>query len=161
MAVHDVSKEQLHLESINHLTEWKSTQLNIGVMGATGLQKHTFINNLVCATSTLENTNEDSEYLFITPVEPIGHVHSINKNIIFWEMPESLDLSQNEYIDLIKLERYDLLLICQCESKDFDENDIYIADLVRAKKIPVFFIKFHCKDATLNVSELESIYKYV
>lgn len=171
---HDVEKERHHLESINHLTEWKSTKLNIGVLGATSLQKHVFIQTL---SGTVNHDNKpsnkdnsgaleevDSDYQFVTPVEPIGHVHATNSNVIFWEMPESINLDRNEYIDLIQLERYDLLLICQCESREYEENDLYIADLVKSKGIPVFFVKFHCKDMSVKeqaTSEVEFIDRYL
>lgn len=150
----NLTKDNLHKESVNHLTEWKSAQINIGILGPSSLQKQSFIKTLTNDNYTIsEVVNDESDYEFITAVEPLGHVHASNKNIIFWEMPESLNLSKNEYIDQVELSRYDLLLICQCDSKAFDENDLWLAEFVRSKGIPVFFVKYHYDGKIVNESQ--------
>lgn len=159
--------EQLQLESVHHLTQWQSTQLNIGILGAnTGHNNHHFIRTMTGHDHTEPDTTTIPSYLdeyeFITATEPVGHVHASNSNVIFWEMPECVDMQPNEYIDLVQIERYDVCLICQCDDKSFDDCDIWIAEQLKAKGKPVFFVKFHFgnDEPVVKKSEIDPIDRY-
>lgn len=147
-------------ESLNNLIKWKSTQLNIGVMGSSSTHKESLIKSFACVKSP-EALDDITDYEFIKPTKPVGHVHSNNENIIFWEMPECDELGKNEYIDLFQIERYDLLLICQCGSKPFDENELWIAQQLKSRNVNVFFVKIksnvsECTNQNV-MSEIEAI----
>lgn len=161
----NAAKEQLHLESINNLIEWKVTQLNVGVLGASGTHKHSLIEKFTSNKGDLNPEDSKDSFELITPKEPVGHVHSNNPNIIFWELPECMDLNQNEYVDLVNLEKYDLILICQHSSRSFDDNEIWIAECMKTKGKPVFFIKMHdSEDKSLvnqEFSDVDAIDRYL
>jgi len=131
-------QEQIHQESIHHLTNWKSTQLNIGIMAAGYADRHTFINTM----KGVDSSSDTQGFELITISKPVGHVHPQNSNVIFWEMPECVDLDRNEYISLLQIEKYDILLVCQSDTSKFDENELWLAEQMKAKGKPVFFVKF-------------------
>ncbi len=131
-------QDQIHKESIHQLTQWKSTQLNIGIIGGSYFDRHSFINTM----KGVDCSSEIKDFEVINVSKPIGHVHPENSNVIFWEMPECSNLERNEFISLLEIEKYDMLLVCQRDTSEFDDNELWIARQVKEIGKPVFFVKF-------------------
>ncbi|XP_053383080.1 T-cell-specific guanine nucleotide triphosphate-binding protein 2-like [Mercenaria mercenaria] len=122
------------------IDEWKSSSLNICVIGSSGNGKSFLINVLrdvkdpkdksYAKSGTTETTYECKDY-----------PHPKYKNIIFWDVPGvgSPRFPKETYLSNIKVDRYDFFLICSCNR--FKEHDSWLAEEIKKRQKRFYFLR--------------------
>jgi len=119
--------------------EWKSTRLNIGVLGNSGTGKSSFINTIRGLTAEDEGAAEVG--VTETTKKPTPYSHPRNALLKFWDLPGvgTPKFPREAYLEKIGFDKFDFFLIM---SKDrFTENDLWIAEAIAQKRKKFFFIR--------------------
>ena len=105
-------------------SNWNGVEVNIGVMGSSGVGKSSFINTLRDIVSPNEpgwaNVNVETKI-------PKAYEYPRNPKIKVWELPAvgTLSFPRDIYLQKVYFERYDVFVII-CAGR-FTENDIWLA----------------------------------
>lgn len=131
------SDVRIAIKAKEDLENWRNTNLNIAISGATTNDKYKFINNF-CGADVID-LNDCDDFSIVAPFKPTPYFHFNNHNVVVWDLPECFFANKSEYLNYLQIDHYDLFLI-------FHSNTCYQIDLWLAKELlslkkRVFFIK--------------------
>jgi len=139
MTEYDLNPDKfIALKAKENLSNWRTINLNIAISGATCIDKYRFINNLT-GLNVSDMNNLVDEYNILAPSKPTPYRHISNSNYIIWDLPECYHKNKQDYLNLLKINNYDLFLIFQ--SSNSEQIDIWLAKELYLYKKKVFFIR--------------------
>ncbi|XP_053391693.1 interferon-inducible GTPase 1-like [Mercenaria mercenaria] len=121
------------------LDGWKNENINIAVLGQSGVGKSSFINALLglkpsdegaAAVGLHETTNEKKSY-----------VHPKNKNFLIWDFPGvgTKNFPREEYLAKVDFRIFNYFILIT--SKRFFEYDIWLAHAVEMTRKCFYFVR--------------------
>ena len=121
------------------INEWKTVPLNIGIIGASGAGKSSFINamrglvNQDPGAAKVGNTQ--------TTMELIAYSHPSNKLMKLWDLPgvNTKEFPQKSYLEKIGFTTFDFFLIVM--NTRFTETDLWLAREIKENGKEFFFVR--------------------
>lgn len=157
------------LAAMHHYIEeeknkWKKIPVNIAITGSSGAGKSAFIN----AFRNISKNDPDyaEEGVIETTRKPTPYKHPNHHNLVFWDLPGvgTKLFPKANYLEKVGFGNYDFFLILSAHR--FTENDAWLAQEIRARKRPFFFVHTQTdidvgkEDHTPAVIVVEKIRKY-
>ncbi|XP_052816090.1 T-cell-specific guanine nucleotide triphosphate-binding protein 2-like isoform X2 [Mya arenaria] len=128
------------------VNKWKTTKLNIAVIGQAGVGKSTFINtflgNRIAKTGCYETTVRCEPYF-----------HPKNDNMILWDVPGvgTRSFPRNDYLQKINFQSYDFFLLMLSER--VYENDLWLMKCILKMKKKAYIIRSKTDQAIENAQK--------
>ena len=122
------------------LNEWKTTPVNIAVVGQSGAGKSSFINTIRCIEDAMDPSFAKVGVKQCT-MEKMSFEFPDNPLIKLWDLPGAgtSDFKAAEYAKQMEFSTYDAFVILSCDR--FTEIDKMVADEVQKIKKPFFFAR--------------------
>ena len=128
--IEQMIKDKDHSGLLDYVTidinKWKSQPLNIGVIGASGVGKSSFINK-IRGVKRGDPMFAKVGFKGDTTVEKKSYPHPNNANVVFWDLPgvgTQTFRQDQSYLDFIEIEKIDFFLIMYVTT--LHEGDIWI-----------------------------------
>ena len=139
-AFEDGGADKLTAYAKKKLDEWKTTPVQIAVVGQSGSGKSSFIN-------TIRDMEDDEDPLFAEVDEeectrdPKSYALPDNDLIKLWDLPGAgtSNVKAAEYAEQMEFSKYDAFVLLSCDR--FTEIDKMIAEEIKQIKKPFFFAR--------------------
>lgn len=124
---------------ISKQEEWKTTPLNIAVIGASGVGKSTFINTMRgLKASDFGAAPVGSTH---TTFQAMSYPHPHNPMLVFWDLPGvgTQRFPQETYLQMIDVDRYDCFMIMT--STRVCQTDVWLGKELKKRKKYFYFVR--------------------
>ena len=124
-------------DKLNH---WKSTPLNIAIIGNSGTGKSSYIN----AIRELDGDDEGAAAVGETETtvgDPISYKDPRNSNLLFWDLPGvgTPRYPKETYLRQVGFDKFDFYILISCQR--FTENDLWLAKEIEKVGKKFFFLR--------------------
>jgi len=121
------------------MQQWKEVPLKVGIIGASGVGKSSFIN----AVRGVKSKTAGAAKVGVTEqtIIPTAYPHPNNKMLTFWDLPGvGTELfPKDRYLDEIKVDSYDCFVIIT--SSRFTDIDAWLATEIGLRKSHFYFVR--------------------